>query len=375
MIIKANSLQIPLKDKSVQAIITSPPYWGLRKYDIMDTIFDITMDCSHNWTEYSRSNNSGNPTKNTIGNNNKKGLSKIKGYLAHQCSKCGAWRGQLGLEPTIELYLTHLMQIMNECWRVLKDDGVCFVNLGDTYAGSYMGQDGKHMYLKNNLKQKGRCPQSKIKEIKNKSLCCISERFVLACLDAGWILRNKIIWHKTNAMPSSVKDRFSVQWEQIYMLTKQGKYYFDLDSVREKQKSNYKPFNLRVRDAGKKHMESSQYRATDTEIIKYKNNPNRQSAHRNYQGPNPKGKNPGDVWKISTAAYPNAHYSIFPPKLVERMLLCSTKIGDVVLDPFGGSGTTGKVALEYSRYPVLLDLGYQELQVERLKEVKQQRLI
>lgn len=146
MIIKANSTYMPLQDKSVQAIITSPPYWGLRKYDISDTKFR------------------------------------------------DGWNGQLGNEPTIKKYINHLMDFMQECWRVLKDNGICFVNLGDTYLGGGMqGNDAtkKGSYCKSG----GEYPivSKSTKNGKTKSLCLVPERFAISCLDAGWIIRNKII--------------------------------------------------------------------------------------------------------------------------------------------------------------------------------------
>lgn len=260
------------------------------------------------------------------------------------------WRGQLGLEPTVELYLSHLMQVMAECWRVLRDDGICFVNLGDTYAGSG-GAGGDY--------NKGgkRSGQPKYKQgktnIKPKSLCLVPERFIIACQDTGWIIRNSIIWHKPNSMPSSVKDRFSVTHETVFMLTKQGKYSFDLDAVRI-------PY---VPDS------DIEYRA---ELRKGKVYNSKEPYKDNFPAPqfNPLGKNTGDVWRIATHPYPDTHYATFPEKLVERMLLCSTKPGDRVLDPFGGSGTVGRVAIRLQRIPVLLDLAYHDQQSKRMERVQ-----
>lgn len=276
MIIKANSIHMPLKDKSVQAIFTSPPYFGaLRDYDIPDVLFP------------------------------------------------DAWMGQLGQETGPEHYVVHLMQVIGECWRVIKSKGILFVNIGDKYQKS--------------------------------SLCLIPERFIIACREQGWLIRNKPIWEKSNYLPHAVKNKFDVKWEQIYMLVKQTDYYFNLDAIRIAPK----PSTIdRAKSLGY---------SKDTKYANFKARP---SAHRNYKGPNPKGINPADIWKFPTAGYTGNHYAAFPEKLVERMLLCSTKPGDIVLDPFGGSGTVGRVAIRYRRRPVLLDLGYQGQQVERMKGVQ-----
>jgi DNA modification methylase len=152
-VIKANAAHMPIQDKSVQSIITSPPYWGLREYNIHDV----------EWPD--------------------------------------GWRGQLGNEPTPKLYISHLMLVMAECWRVLRDDGVCFVNLGDTYGGSGQGGYGnwwKHLPA-------GALPRTaRRSKIKPKSMCLIPERFAIGCFESGWIIRNSIIWHKPNGIPSSV---------------------------------------------------------------------------------------------------------------------------------------------------------------------------
>lgn len=377
MIIKANSIYMPLKDKSVQAIITSPPYWGLRKYDVPDIIFP-------GWKRL------GLPCKRALGYCEILDENGI-------CERCGAWRGQLGLEPTPELYISHLMQVMSECWRVLREDGVCWVNLGDTYSGSG-GAGGD--YAPNGL----RAGQPKYRQgrpgVKTKSLCFIPERFAIACLEAGWIIRNKVIWHKPNGMPSSVKDRFAVKWEQVYMLVKQGKYYFDLDVVRTRAKQSSIERVQRAVSNNNKWVNGPEgknpHNLSQPRPNRKMDKGDSPSLHRNYKGagnrgreqgcaisnhqfeggdylvapPSLKGVNPGDVWNISTQGYPGAHFATFPPKLIERMLLCSTKPGDIVLDPFGGSGTVGRVAIKYRRHPVLLDLGYQEQQTERLNNVQ-----
>jgi site-specific DNA-methyltransferase (cytosine-N4-specific) len=359
--IKANAVHMPLQNKSVQSIITSPPYWGLRKYDVPDMVWDGDPKCEHGFEVVSHIDKRGTGGNKLNGRNPyTEGEARLN-YSDGHCQKCGAWRGQLGLELTPGQYIEHLMLIMAECWRVLKDDGVCFVNLGDTYAGS--GGAGGDYCLGGIKSGQPKYKQGK-SNIKRKSLCLVPERFAIACQRAGWIIRNSIIWNKPNAMPSSVKDRFSVTHEKVFMMTKQGKYSFDLDAVRVAHLTAFKPFKVRVRDAKKqKSKEAPQYRASKEGTGSYQQESSVAQI-------NPLGKNPGDMWSIPSQPYPGTHYSTFPEALVERMLLCSTKAGDTVLDPFGGSGTVGRVAIRLQRKPVLIDLGYHDQQAKRLNNVQ-----
>src|SRR3990167_9668060 len=173
-IIQGDSLEIlkTLDDESVDCCITSPPYWNLRDY-------------------------------NTI--------------------------GQLGLETTFQEYVQKLCDIFDEVKRIIKKEGTCFVNLGDTYSGN---KEGKTDYKVSNYLKENSQGIHKKAIIAEKSLCQIPSRFAIVMTDKGWILRNKIIWHKKNAMPSSVLDRFTNKYEQVFFFVKNKKYYFDLDSIR-----------------------------------------------------------------------------------------------------------------------------------------------
>ena len=227
MITRANATHIPLKDESVHCIITSPPYWSLRKYDIPDLIWDGEDKCEHYFQEYVRPDGGGYPTESAQVGNTKNDLQRVYGYKAGFCGRCGAWRGQLGLEPTIDLYLKHLLQIMDECKRVLRDDGTMWVNLGDSYCndrltykmdGDFSGTDG--LYQRKTDAIGGLLPKRSGQGIPTKSLCLIPERFAIEMVNRGWILRNKIIWKKSNCMPSSAKDRFTVDFEDVFFFTK-----------------------------------------------------------------------------------------------------------------------------------------------------------
>jgi len=284
----------PFFDQSVQAIITSPPYWSLRRYDIPD--IDIN-----------------------------------------------GWTGQYGAEPDFHLYIEHTMLWLQEAWRVLRDDGILFINIADTYySGSTPGWQGKQLYL-------GDMPgQAKIAGYRRKSLCAIPERLTIAMIDSWWIFRNRIVWHKNNCLPESVKDRFSRRHEHILMFTKSSRYNFHLDPIRVKFKYPERKYNQKT-DHHKSNL-------LDNRIT--------QGLHdgRKHYGDPSKGKNPGDVWSINNQPRKDHHFAMFPDKLVERLILCSTEPGDIVLDPFVGSGTTVDVAEKLGRIGHGIDLGYKEIQ-------------
>lgn len=303
----------PLEDGSVQAVITSPPYWGLRKYQIPDV-------------------------------------------------QIGDWTGQYGLEPDFKMYIAHTLQWAREAWRVLRDDGIFFLNIGDSYGGS----GGCHKeHHKNDSSF-----QSKMDTLRGgvgntflpKCLLLIPPRIAIGLIDEGWTLRNDIIWHKTNAMPESVTDRFSKKHENIFMFTKQTKYYFDLDAV--------KIPSITI-DARPDAFERTRGRGYNTKLY---GRPPRQHQGNYQEKPASLIKNPGDVWSIPPQPSPEKHYAMWPEKLVGRMILCSTKPGDTILDPFCGSGTTLKVAEELGRKGAGIDLGYGEIQERRLKGIQKEMI-
>ena len=345
----------PLEDKSIQAIITSPPYWGLRKYDIPDVVIGGMQSCRHEWEEV--------PVR-FDGSTHRNQKKENNGKITHQtntCFSCGAWKGQFGLEPTFQEYIEHIRLWAKEAWRVLKDDGVMFINLGDTY-GTVSGNMG------------GLMTDSKITNLNSidikqpnlnmhKCKLLIPHRMAIALIDDGWILRNDIIWHKPNGMPESVRDRFSKKFENIFMFVKQRKYYFDLDAIREAHApQSYARINQNnghpVNNSPKMHKGGKK--------VKQTLNP-KQFLHS-------KGKNPGDIWEFNTQHSPEKHYAMWPEKLVERMILCSTRPGDKVLDPFCGSGTTLRVADQLNREGVGIDLGYKDIQDRRLSNIQKELL-
>ncbi len=336
-----------MPNECVDMVMTSPPYWGLRDYGIKQ-IFRGDKDCEHEW-----GNQLSHPKqeKRTIKQlRSSSGLSWNRGENAsifkwqeyspknqgNFCLKCQAWKGQLGLEPTPELYIEHLTAIFNEAKRVLKKEATLWLNIGDTYGGSG-GAGGD--YNKGGLREgQPRFKQGEAR-LQPKCLCMIPERLALSLIQNGWILRNKIIWFKPNSMPSSVKDRFSNRWEHVFLFSKSKKYYFDLDAVREPHKYDGRKDTLYK--GGPKDMQIGKHERWPNpagknpgDVInaerKWDEVPGQitQSIARDHGGwyrkdGSPivdfdKGKNPGDFWNINTQPFPEAHFAVFPETLCEK---------------------------------------------------------
>ncbi len=318
-----------LPDESVDMCITSPPYWALRDYSTEPIIWGGNNNCEHEWETNIQKPKGGRGSKNANVGANKNDFANMRDHnvISYYCKKCGAWKGQLGLEPTFHEYIQHLLIIFDEVKRILKPTGTCWVNLGDTYAGSNKGA------WKNKEKQKEvYVPDKKynIKEIlPAKSLCCIPDRFKIAMVDRGWICRNEIIWHKPNAMPQSVKDRFSVDYEKLFFFVKNSKYYF------EQQLEPYISQPQKPRDKSKE-MSNNGY-------LTNRFSPGR----RNYYSKG--GRNKRCVWSINTKPFKEAHFAVYPPELIEIPIRAGCPEGGIILDPFIGSGTTALVAKNLNR--------------------------
>lgn len=258
-----------LESETVDCIITSPPYFNLRDYKI---------------------------------------------------------EGQIGVEKTIDEYLEKLLIIFDDCKRVLKKSGTCWVVLGDTYAGSGINRNGlssgtcsKRVNINNAY------PQRKKIDISDKSLCMIPQRFGIKMLEHGWIVRSIPIWHKPNCMPSSAMDRFTLDYEFIFFFTKSPKYYF---------KTQYEPhttFSDKTMPpiGGVKHLDNG--------------NPTYSGKTPYYNGI---GRIKRCVWSINTKPFSEAHFAVFPEELVLQCLNAGCSPEGLVLDPFMGSGTVGLVALK-----------------------------
>lgn len=245
---------------------------------------------------------------------------------------------QIGLEDSPEAYVQKLVLVFDELWRVLKPHGTLWLNLGDSY---WRGQDHKAANPNGETKNKFnpaalRAGGKNHPIFKRKDLVGIPWRVAIALQASGWYLRQDIIWHKTNAKPESVKDRCTRSHEYLFLLSKSPVYYYDHQAIREPVK---KIENYQVRDGKYQQEEAHASRNAETLTRKPHTTANKRS-----------------IWSIPTAGYPGAHYAVFPDDLVKPCVLAGTQPGDTVLDPFSGSGTTGKVAAELGRNYIGIEL-------------------
>lgn len=299
---------------------------GLRFYgNESNTIWGGDKNCNHEFDSEKVSVNLSMSDKSKLCDGkgaNPKQQSLDGEYITGYCKKCDAWYGQLGLEPDFNQYLNNLIEIFKECKRVLKPTGTLFVNISDTY--------------------------------KNKLLCMIPERFAMRMIDElGFILRNKIIWNKTNAMPESVKDRFSKSYEFIYFFTKNKKYFFNQIkediSLSSKQRYKYKYDSPKYREADPKVKQEG--------LLSYK-------YHLLEHGK----KNKRDVWNISTKPFKDAHFAVFPPDIPETCIKAGSNEGNVILDIFMGAGTTAVACEKLNRRWIGIELNadYCEIAKQRI---------
>jgi len=287
-----------LPEQSVNTCITSPPYWGLRDYGTAEWVGGDS-NCPHmRTTKISKDTSTGHKAMFDQGN--------VVGDAIYKsvCPKCGAIRKdkQLGLEDSPEEFVDNLVKVFREVKRVLRDDGTVWLNLGDTF-------------------------------LKNKQLGCIPFKTAIALQQDGWYLRQDIIWRKPNPMPESVKDRCTKAHEYIFLLSKNRKYYFDNEAIKEDAKFPDGP--------------NSPHKIKAVENV--------YSANLQKIGANPK-KNKRSVWTVTTKPFKGAHFATFPMDLIEPCVLAGCPKGGTVLDPFGGSGTTGIVANNHNRNAILIEL-------------------
>lgn len=279
-------------DRSVQMCVTSPPYFGLRDYGV---------------------------------------------------------EGQMGLEQTPEAYVAELVGLFREVRRVLKDDGTVWLNLGDSYFSTTKGTGGSNPATSPKQAWKGRENGQAFKPvkissgdlaIKPKDLIGIPWRVAFALQADGWWLRQDIIWHKPNPMPESVRDRCTKAHEYLFLLTKSERYYWDTEAAREPaqhpnvtRKSTAKSLDQQKAFMG--HAPTNLGRCDTSEDGK---------------------RNRRSVWTIPTSPYHGAHFATFPPALIEPCILIGSRPDDLILDPFGGSGTTGMAASQHGRNALLCEL-------------------
>tara|TARA_Y100000593_G_C4255048_1_gene309194 strand:+ start:50 stop:1168 length:1119 start_codon:yes stop_codon:yes gene_type:complete len=365
-IYQGNSLDIlkTLPDESINCCVTSPPYWGLRDYGTAKWEGG-DENCTHK-RESKKSD------KTITGHRNFEEMNGVGDAIYKSiCNRCGAVRKdeQLGLEETPEEYVEKMVEVFREVKRVLKDDGTCWLNLGDSYYGG--GWEGAKLNENSGNIQKGHkgthCGENikhdpKHPTIKTKDLVGIPWRVAFALQADGWYLRQDIIWHKPNPMPESVTDRCTKSHEYIFLLTKSPKYSYDIDAIREP-----------VTDVSLKRAEYG----WDCDRPSTKNaSMNGKGIHTKKMGNrfvNPDGRNKRSVWTITTKPYSEAHFAVFPPELPEYCIKAGSKENDVILDPFFGSGTTGWVAQRLGRKWIGIELNPEYIEIAE-KRFNQQEL-
>ena len=261
--------------------------------------------------------------------------------------------GQIGLEETPEAFVQKLIEVFREVKRVLRNDGTLWLNLGDSYSGSGKGPAGnlgsKHNERHMEHKHSAIIPDG----LKPKDLIGIPWMVAFALRADGWYLRQDIIWHKPNPMPESVQDRCTKAHEYIFLLSKCSKYYYDIEPIRE----NIKPTSGKINGAPLRGEHILECGGRKTEKREYEEI---------------KGANKRSVWSVNTKSYDGAHFATYPPELIRPCILAGCPKGGVVIDPFGGSGTTAAVANEEGRDAVLCELNpeYIALINKRLSEVQ-----
>lgn len=343
----------------VQTIVTSPPYWGLRDYGV---------------------------------------------------------EGQIGHEPTLREFIATLVNVFDLCRELLADDGTAWVNMGDSYNSGTVKPSGasKTADVGGWTSRSGDAAGARrvnATELKVKDLCGQPWRLAFALQDAGWYLRQDIIWHKPNPMPESVRDRCTKAHEYLFLLSKNPSYRCDMDAIRvpaslETKLQSFDTMNFKSRDKYKTagnvnppkgalaYEAGDEHHRTKSGLLAYAERT--RSSRDNFRREDSKravahfGQTMGthradrvdsdydlttanrrSVWTIATEAYPGAHFATFPEALVEPCVLAGSRVGDVVFDPFFGSGTTGQVAQNLGRRFIGCELNrdYERLQRDRLRQL------
>lgn len=336
-----------LPDCSVHACITSPPYWGLRSY----------LPAGHDDKHM-----------------------------------------EIGSEPTVDAWVQTMVEVFREVRRVLRDDGTLWINLGDSYAGSWGAQSRDHAgehapnvsALSANqvkaaqIRESGTGSLGRTPGLKPKDLIGQPWRVAFAMQADGWWLRQEIIWGKKNPMPESIRDRFTKAHEHVFLLSKSSTYYFDFDAVQEDveggahaRRAAYKtPDGWDTRTGqgghGSYHAEGREKGQVLPQGVGRRQGPPGNPAERKMANADsgtknnesfdeamavmPATRNPRSVRWLASEPFKGAHFATYPPALIEPFVLAGCPEGGTVLDPFGGSGTTGMVADRHHRNAILIDL-------------------
>ncbi len=307
-IIFGNCLEVlkSIESGTVQLCVTSPPYWRMRDYGVA-VWFDGSTLCEHDKSIVHPPHHKGQVEQTKWKKANAAGHGQL--VSTYTCSKCGAWYGQLGQEPSPELYVNHLVEIFQEVHRVLREDGLLWLNVGDTYITEST-------------------PPIPGSDLKVKDLVGIPWMVAQALRSKGWWLRSDTIWNKPNTFPESVEDRPTKSHEYLFMLAKSENYFYDGEAIKET--------------------------ALGTEQA---------NRHRR------------SVWSINTTSYKGAHFAVFPVELPKLCILAGSREGDLVLDPFVGSGTTTATAESLGRRYLGIEqnVDYKPLIEERMEEARAYR--
>jgi len=295
-------------------VVTSPPYYGLRDYNT-GTWVGGDPNCPHKrLSKISKDTATGHKGMHEQGN--------VVGDAIYrqECPICGAKRQdeQIGLELTPQDYVTRLVEVFREVRHTLRDDGTVWLNLGDSYHNYRAdGQQVKQTVstTRQDFPESSPHRANKIQGLKQKDLMGIPWRVAFALQEDGWYLRQDIIWHKPNPMPESVQDRCTKAHEYIFLLSKNSHYYFDHVSIQEEASSELETKNKR------------------------------------------------SVWTVTTKPYKEAHFAVFPTELIEPCIQAGCPEDGYVLDPFGGSGTTGLVADRLNRNATIIELNKDYIEI------------
>jgi site-specific DNA-methyltransferase (adenine-specific) len=340
-----------IPDNTIQACITSPPYWGLRDYGTA-TWEGGDPSCDHlgkpmaTKANINKNCGTGNDVKNA----------EAREFYKDICGKCGARRidSQIGLEQTPDEYVAEMVAVFREVRRVLKDDGVLWLNLGDSYNGAAMNRSGQHGYDDGRTNRSKRFSAGGVDGLKPKDLVGIPWRVAFALQADGWWLRQDIIWHKPNPMPESVTDRCTKAHEYLFLLTKSAKYYFNNKAIKEPVAAS--------------SLARAEY-GWDCDRPSTKNaSMGGQGIHVEKMGTrfvNPEGRNKRSVWTIPTKPFRGAHFAVMPEALVEPCILASSRPDDTILDPFTGSGTVAVVSLRHGRNYIGTELNPEYVDIAR----------
>ena len=343
-----------LPDGFVDCCVTSPPYYGLRDYGT-GTWEGGDPNCPHRrLSKWSDKTTTGHAQAELAGNVGDAIYKTV-------CPLCGAVRvdKQIGLEETPEEYIQKLTDVFHEVKRVLKDDGTLWVNIGDTYNGN---KKGNTETIKHNAIAGKQDFHKKLWDgAKQKDLIGIPWMLAFSLRNDGWYLRQDIIWHKPNPMPESVKDRCTKSHEYIFLLSKNNHYFFDYEAIQEDASGD---------DAKRKTKKQS---ADGLATKQYKNLASKGQEPNTMHIRRANGesdidyavRNKRDVWTVATQPIKEAHFATFPEELIKPCILAGARQGGIVLDPFFGSGTTGRVAIALNRKYLGIELNPEYVEIEK----------